>query len=224
MIPQRSRLSKIRTACILLGLGLAGPLHAHTEPGAKGAAKGEAVTPLAAPPAKQGTHDARTYFTDTELLTQDAKRVRFYSDAMQGRTVLINVVYTNCKDACPLITQKLIRVRALLGESFGREVFFLTLTSDPERDSPAMLKRFAGAQGADVPGWSWLTGPKAGIETVLKRLGQFSKTVEEHSTLLIAGNVPAKRWSKIRPDAPAEAIAQRLRLLAEGTAPGDRRN
>ena len=167
--------------------------------------------------AKAGPRDAASYFTELELLTQDGRKVRFHSDVLKGRTVLINVVYATCQDACPLITQKLNEVRQHLPpELFGQQVFFVSLTSDPAHDTPQALKAFARKQGADVEGWTFLTGRKENVEHILKKLGQYSETVEGHSTLLIAGNVPAKRWSKIRPDAPAAAIAERLSVLATG--------
>ena len=174
----------------------------------------EPIAAIPAPPERRGTTDARAYFTDTPLVTQDGRSVRFYSDVMEGRTVLINVIYTNCKDACPLITHKLLEVRMRLGERFGRDVHFITLTSDPERDTPREMKAFAQRQNADLPGWTWLTGSKADIDFLLKRLGQFTKHVEDHSTMLIAGNVAGKRWTKIRPDTSAEAISERLKLLS----------
>lgn len=178
-------------------------------------AQKDAIAPVGGAAAAAGTRDARTYFTDLELRAHDGRTLRFYSDVLEGRTVLINVIYANCKDACPLITQRLNEVRALVGERFGRDVHFVTLTSDPERDSPASLREFAAKQSADVAGWIFLTGERANVEHILKKLGQFSQTVESHSTLLIAGNVGAKRWSKIRPDAPPLAIAERLKLLAD---------
>jgi len=189
----------------------------HESSGGAGQQK-EAVAPVQGA-AAAGTRDARGYFTDLELVTHEGRKVRFYSDVLDGRTVLINIIYTNCKDACPLITQKLNQVRALVGEQFGREVYFVTLTSDPERDSPAALKTFAQKQNVDLSGWTFLTGNKKNIDHILTKLGQFSQNVEEHSTLLIAGNVGAKRWSKIRPDAPPLAISERLKMLAaEGRA------
>jgi cytochrome oxidase Cu insertion factor (SCO1/SenC/PrrC family) len=178
-----------------------------------------AAAPVATPvpeKAAAGTRDARSYFTDLELQTQDGRKVRFYSDLLDGHTVLINVIYTSCKDACPLITQQMLQAREQLGAAFGRDIRFVTLTSDPVRDTPAAMKAFAAKQNADLPGWSFVTGPKANIDHILKKLGQFNENVEEHSTLLIAGNVPAKRWSKIRPDAPPALIAERLKLLAGG--------
>lgn len=191
---------------------------AHTEK--QKPATGPDTAPLAAPDAKGGTRDAKTYFTDLELLTQDGREVRFYSDMLQGRTVLLNVIYTNCSDACPLITQQLNDVRRRLPDTFGKQVHFITLSSDPKRDTPQAMKQYAQKQGADVEGWTFLTGSKANLDQILKKLGMYSEQVEGHSTQLIAGNVAAKRWSKIRPDAPPAAIAERLSTLAgdAGTA------
>ncbi len=179
----------------------------------------DAARPAPAQPANAtGTRDARAYFTDTELLDQDGKRVRFYSDVLKDRVVLLNVVYTSCKDACPLITRKLNEVRQALGEPLAQRVHFISISSDPERDSPQALKDYAREQGADDPNWVFLTGARADIDIVLGRLGQLSRSAEEHSTLLIAGDVANKRWSKIRPDAPPSAVAERLKLLAEPVA------
>lgn len=160
-----------------------------------------------------GTRDALAYFTDTVLLNQDGESVRFYSDVLKDRVVLINVIYTDCADACPLITRKINEVREALGDEFERRVHFISISSDPERDSPQALKTFAQENDADAPNWTFLSGDKANVDFVLGRLGQLSETPEGHSTLLIAGDVANKRWSKIRPDAPPVAVAERLKLL-----------
>ncbi|MBV4459127.1 SCO family protein [Pseudomonas sp. COR58] len=164
-----------------------------------------------AAPAK-GTHDAKTWFTDTPLTDQHGQTLRFYSDALHNRVVLLNVIFTSCNDACPLITRKLKEVRELLGDK-ADGVTFISLTSDPLRDTPAVLKAYTLKQGADDPHWLFLTGDKAQMDLVLGRIGQIVPTPEQHSTQLIVGDVANKRWSKIRPDAPAAAIAQRLQLL-----------
>jgi cytochrome oxidase Cu insertion factor (SCO1/SenC/PrrC family) len=166
---------------------------------------------VAAAPAK-GTHDAKTWFTDTLLQDQNGETLRFYSDALQNRIVLLNVIFTSCTDACPLITQKLKEVRELLGDK-APDITFISLTSDPLRDTPAVLKAYTLKQGSDDPHWLFLTGDKAQMDLVLSRIGQIVPTPEQHSTQLIVGDVANKRWSKIRPDAPAAAIAQRLQLL-----------
>jgi cytochrome oxidase Cu insertion factor (SCO1/SenC/PrrC family) len=159
-----------------------------------------------------GTHDAKTWFTDTPLQDQNGQTLRFYSDALQNRVVLLNVIFTRCNDACPLITRKLKEVRELLGDK-ADGITFISLTSDPLRDTPAVLKAYTLKQGVDGPHWFFLTGDKAQMDLVLGRIGQIVPTPEQHSTQLIVGDVANKRWSKIRPDAPAAAIAQRLQLL-----------
>lgn len=160
----------------------------------------------------KGTHDAKTWFTDTPLQDQNGETLRFYSDALQNRIVLLNVIFTSCNDACPLITRKLKEVRELLGDK-AQDITFISLTSDPLRDTPAVLKAYTLKQGSDDPHWLFLTGEKAQMDLVLSRIGQIVPTPEQHSTQLIVGDVANKRWSKIRPDAPAAAIAQRLQLL-----------
>ena len=189
----------------LLAALTAGAAAAHSETTAP--AKGPAAQSV---PSPGGAQEARAYFTDTELRTQDDRPLRFYTDAMEGKTVVINFIYTNCKDACPLITQKMLQMRDLLGDRFNKDVFYITVTTDPLRDTPAELKKFAQKQSADMPGWLFLTGSKENVEVVLKKFGSYSKNVEEHLTLLLVGNVPVKRWTKLRPDAPAQLLAERV--------------
>jgi protein SCO1 len=178
---------------------------------------GAATAPAAAPLAKP-KRDPAAYFTDRELLTHDGRKVRFYSDVLKGHTVVINTIYTDCKDACPLITQQLNQVRARLGSAFGKDVHFVTITSDPVTDTPEVLRRFAQAQSALVPGWTFLTGKKADIDFVLKRLGQWSQNVEAHSTQLIAWNFVADRGRKMLPNAPVDLLAAQITLLTESDA------
>lgn len=165
-----------------------------------------------------GTRDAQAWFTDTLLKDQNGRELRFYSDVLKGKVVMLNVIFTHCNDACPLITRKLREVREAMGPQLAAQVTFVSLSSDPLNDTPEALKAFAAQQGVDGPNWLFLTGDKANVDLVLGRLGQFLPSPEQHSTQLIAGDVAGKRWSKIRPDAPAAAIAQRMQLLTQPLA------
>ena len=165
-----------------------------------------------------GTKDAQSWFTDTVLKDQNGRELRFYSDVLKDRVVMLNVIFTHCTDACPLITRKLREVREAMGSELASQVTFISVSSDPLNDTPAVLKAFAQKQGVDGPNWLFLTGDKANVELVLGRLGQFLPSPEQHSTQLIAGDVASKRWSKIRPDAPPVAIAQRMQLLTQPLA------
>jgi protein SCO1 len=200
-----------RSLCLALAAAALplGAAHAHDNHGKPAdTAKAEPSAPMAKP-----KRDPQAYFTDSELYTQDGKRVRFYSDVLKGRTVVINTIYADCADACPVILQQLLQVRAKLGDAFGRDIFFVTLTSDPERDSPQALKKYAQKQSADVPGWYYLTGRKADIDLILKRLGQWSANRESHQTHLIAWSFVTDRGRKMLPSMPPDLIAAQIALL-----------
>ena len=84
---------------------------------------------------------ARNYFTDTVLYDQDGRAVRFYSDVLQGNVVVVNFIFTRCTEACPLLTRRMNAVRRDLGDRFGREVRFVSISVDPEFDTPAGAPR-----------------------------------------------------------------------------------
>ncbi len=159
---------------------------------------------------------AREFFTDTVLVTHLGRDVRFYSDALDAKVVLVNFVFTQCGDACPLITAQLVRAKQELGAAFGKDVRFVSLSLDPEFDTPEQLAKFASKLDALHPEWWFLTGEKARVERVVKKLGAYADEIESHSTAIIIGNPRAGRWKKLRPDAPPKLIAEELRRLAAG--------
>lgn len=173
-----------------------------------------ASAPAAAQDAAAREAKARGYFTDSVLQAQDGRSLRFFSDVLKDRVVLVNFVFTECGDSCPLITHKLLQTRQALGAQAG-EVRFVSITIDPERETPQTMAAFARKHGAVDPQWLWLSGTKANIELVTKRLGAHTDTREEHFTGLLVGNLRTDRWVKIRPDAPPAAIAEQLRRVGE---------
>jgi len=157
---------------------------------------------------------ARTYFGDVELFDQDGVRHRFVSDLLHNHIVLINVVYTECRDACPLITRLLGQVKDRFGDEFGHSVVFLSLSSDPLRDTPETLKAFAKKHQVDHPGWRFLSATQEVMKPLLSRLGQWSDDPADHKSLLLAGNADRAHWVKIRPDATPEFIYAELQRVA----------
>lgn len=174
-------------------------------------ARAEAGPAQASPPSPE--EKARAWFTDTVLVTQEGKRVRFYSDVLKDRVVVISFLFTRCTTACPMITAKLNQIREKLGERFGREVHFISITVDPEHDTPQRLQEFARQHRATHEAWTFLTGNKKDVDQVIARLGQYVENIDGHSTVFIVGNEKQKHWTKIRPDVPPSAVAERVRLL-----------
>ena len=156
----------------------------------------------------------RNYFTDLPLLNQEGQSVRFYGDVLKDKVVLLSFVYTNCRDACPLIMQRLVGIKDQLGEAFGKQVFFVSMSVDPARDTPQALANYAKQHHAEHPGWVFLTGEKANVDRILTKLGQYSDKPEAHSTMLLAGNVGTRHWTKVGPAVSVAAVAAKLQDLA----------
>jgi len=139
----------------------------------------------------------RNYFPNVPLITQTGKTVRFYDDLVKGKSVAINVIYTRCTDRCPLETAKLAQVQRLLGRRVGTDIFFYSISIDPEWDTPAVLREYAEKYRVG-PGWLFLTGKRDDIAAVQKKLGLYSRTdasnPDGHLPSLMIGNEPSGQW------------------------------
>ncbi len=79
--------------------------------------------------------------------------------------------YTTCPDVCPLITAALRQVQSGLTAEERKKAFLLTITTDPEIDSPKVLAGYAKRYGAELANWSFLTGDQAALQKVWKNFG-----------------------------------------------------
>jgi protein SCO1/2 len=159
-------------------------------------AAGTAAAALFLTPASAATWGAN-YFPNIPLTTQEGKTVRLYDDLLKDKKVVINFIYTRCGDSCPLETARLAQVQRILGDRMGRDIFFYSFSVDPVRDTPQELKAYADKYHAG-PGWLFLTGKKADIEMVRKKLGLAAHAGEDditdHSTSLMIGNTATGQW------------------------------
>jgi protein SCO1/2 len=137
------------------------------------------------------------YFPNVPLVAQTGKTVRFYDDLLKGKSVVVNVIYTRCKDRCPLETAKLAQVQRLLGDRVGRDIFFYSISIDPEFDTPPVLSDYAARFHAG-PGWLFLTGNRQDIALLQKKIGLYSRTdavsPDGHLPSLMIGNEPTAQW------------------------------
>jgi protein SCO1 len=139
------------------------------------------------------------YFPNVDLTTQDGAKVHFYDDLLKGKMVVIELIYTHCVDACPLETARLAQVQRLLGDRVGKEIFFYSISIDPERDTPAELKAYAEKYHAG-PGWLFLTGKKGDIDLISKKLGLYSapnpRNRDGHAPAILVGNESTGQWMR----------------------------
>lgn len=188
------------------------------EAAAKGKAAKDAANNSAATvsPAQAAAH----YFPNTELVTQDNAPVRFYSDLMQGKVVLINFMFTTCTSICPTMTANLVKVRQYLGGHVGKDVNIISITVDPTADTPAVLKKYAEFYKVNEPGWYFLTGDKQDVSSVLQKLGGYVDDKNDHSTFVIVGNPETGQWLKMfamsRPDQIANAVLKMIPVNGTG--------
>ena len=113
------------------------------------------------------------------LISQDGAPVTLA--ALRGKIVAVSFIYTACPDICPLLTQKMVQVQDELGPDFGTKIAFVSITLDPERDTPEVLKDYAQFWGAKLAGWSFLTGSPEAVRAVTQRYGVFVSKNEDGS-------------------------------------------
>lgn len=108
---------------------------------------------------------------DFALTDQTGRRVRL--SQFRGKLVLLNFIYTHCTDVCPLTTAALLRVQKDLIQRgwWAKDVVFLSVTTDPERDTSAVLHTYAKRYQADARGWHFLTGPLRTVQEIHRRYG-----------------------------------------------------
>ncbi len=151
-------------------------------------------------------------FPNVALTNQDGETLRFYDDMIKGKVVSINFMFTSCGDSCPLETAKLRTVQKMLGEHSGKDVYMYSITVDPDRDTPEVLKAYM--QKFDVgPGWQFLTGKKEDIDLVRDTLGMLSADEQElsdHAINFVLGNEETGQWFKRTPFDIPEALVSLL--------------
>jgi protein SCO1 len=138
---------------------------------------------------------AQKYFTDVELLNQDGKPMKFYSDVLKNKVVIIDTFYTTCTSVCPPMNRNMERIQEALGDRLGKDAFLVSISVDPETDTPPRLKEYSRRFHARE-GWIFLTGKKENVDWALYKLGQYVEAKDDHSTIVIIGNEPKGLWKK----------------------------
>ncbi len=151
---------------------------------------------------------------DVSLLDQHGQPVNFYSDLVRGKVVALNFIFTTCTTICPPMGANFGRLQKLLGDHLGDDVLLLSISTDPVTDTPERLKAWS-EQFKAQPGWTLLTGPKQGVDRVLKALGVYTADRADHSPFLLLGDEVAGTWTRVHGfTAPAEVEKMLSEMLA----------
>src|SRR5215468_10732745 len=129
------------------------------------------------------------------VVTQDGRTLRFYDDLIKGKIVVLSFIYTSCKDICPLSTARLGEAQERLGSRIGRDIFFYSISIEPERDTPERLKQYADAFHAG-PGWLFLTGLPEDIQQIRYKFGDRRPDLADHRNDVVLGNGTTGEWQR----------------------------
>jgi protein SCO1/2 len=153
----------------------------------------------------------REYFTDRKVITHEGEEKRFYTDVLKDRVVLISFFYTNCPTADP-DNAKLSEIRKLLDGDSGEKVLFVSVSADPERDTPEEVREYAKRYNAGND-WVLLTGDRDNLYAINRKLGNAAPNPESHIRVYLLGNLKTGHWIRLNQYAPSVAVAEGLRSI-----------
>lgn len=125
---------------------------------------------------------------------QNGKQLDFYTDLIKGKIVAINFVFTTCTASCPPLTATFRKVQQDTAQR-GLDVKLISISVDPTVDTPERLLAFATKYNAE-PGWTFVTGNKSEIDSLLKGLGVPITNKNDHTPMIMVGNDVADYWTR----------------------------
>ncbi len=175
------------------------------------------VLAVATPPIAAMSATRSQYFPSYVVQSHSGEKLRFYEDVVRGKIVVFNMMYSVCTGICPGNTANLLQVQKALGRRLGNDIFMVSMTLQPEFDTPKALQDYV-KRFAIQPGWTFLTGQPKEMEVIRRKLGFFNDDpkidgdLANHTGMVRVGNEPLNRWFMVpalsRPQQMARAILQ----------------
>jgi protein SCO1/2 len=149
---------------------------------------------------------------DLIVLDQDGKEKRFYSDLIKDRVVVLSFFFTSCVSVCPAMNLALAKLQTNLSDRIGKDVFIVTVTKDPETDTPPRLKAWGNSLHVKR-GWTMITGKTDVIGKIVRdftgdRLGK-----DSHNTIFFIGNDKTGKWVDVFGFSTAEDLRRQLDVI-----------
>ena len=188
-------------ALTLSGVGLAHDAKEHAAHMAKGATAGY-------------QRSERTYsIPDVALIDRDGRTVRLRELLATQDPVMMNFIFTTCGAICPVMSKVFSEVPASLGAQAGK-LRMISISIDPENDTPAKLKSYAKTYGASAR-WTFLTGRVEDIKAIQLAFDSYRGDKMNHEPLTLLRPAPDKPWVRIDGFASSDALAREYRKLAQ---------
>ncbi len=153
----------------------------------------------------------RSFFTDLNVITHEGEELRFYSDLLKDKLVVISFFYTNSPTAQPALVTS-FKLQKKLKSRLGQDILLLTISVDPEKDTLEVIREYAKKFNPQK-GWLFLTGSEKNMAVINRKLGNTLALPEGHLRLFLLGNLKTGHWMKLVDRAPAVALAMGLANL-----------
>lgn len=158
---------------------------------------------------------------DVEVLNQDGRKVRFYSDLIKDRVVVVSFFFTSCTMVCPMQGRALAKLQTELAERMGKDVFFVLVSKDPKNDTPERVRQWAAEVGAGR-GWTLVTGPDDGMTKLLASFTGEGPGPQMHEPILLIGNDRTGVWTEARSLSESEDLVKVIDQVSGPVAAAER--
>lgn len=219
--PQKSQVKAVRYGC---------PMHPEVTSGKRGKCPKCGMTlrlladPVATAEPAPGSGAAASVADNSEFSSaripqvrvydQSGKQLNFYNDLVKGRTVAINFIFTTCTTICPPLTATFRRVQQDLAQQ-AIPAQLISISVDPGTDTPERLRSFAAKFKAEE-GWTFVTGEKSEIDTLLRALGVAVADKNDHTPMILVGNDLTGYWTRSYGLSSPSAL---VKVIAEAAGP-----
>jgi protein SCO1/2 len=149
---------------------------------------------------------------DVVMVRSDGQRISLRRELDDGRPVVLNFVFTSCPGICPVMSQVFSQLQRGLGAERDH-VHLVSISIDPEQDTPARLREYAGKFGAGSQ-WQHYTGTVEASQSVQRAFGVYNGDKMSHSPVTFMRGAPGQPWQRIDGLASGADLLKDYNLLA----------
>ena len=144
-----------------------------------------------------------------QLVREDGKHVTLPDELKDGRPAVMTFIFTTCNSICPLVSQTLAKFQDALGADKNR-VHILSISIDPEEDTPARLSDYAKELHAG-PEWHHYTGTVQAITTAERAFNVYRGDKMGHTPVILLRAAPNKPWVRFDGFATTDQLIAEIR-------------
>jgi len=151
-----------------------------------------------------------------QLSDQQGRPTNFYRDLVAGKTTVINFIFTDCTQVCPMLTAQFRDLEKQAAAMAIKDVQLVSVSVDPEKDTAAALRRFAADSQA---GWTFLSGNEASVKKLLEAFHLPLQQRDGHTSRFVIASDTLGKWTSVDGFSDVNEI---LKLVGEAKPPNRR--